>query len=486
MHRSLSCLRLWRQLLWTAALLIFSSCDMHHEMSSSPAVIATEAWTGPFEAKSADDLDAVDNVVSVELEAKAARVELATGQLVNMWTYNGAVPGPTIVANVGDLVRVKIKNSLPESTTIHWHGLRVPAAMDGAPAVQREIQPGESYTYEFVVPDSGTFWYHPHVRSDVQIERGLYGAIIVHDANDPKVDGDHLIVLDDVLLDDAWQIAEGDTMMEAMNGREGNLLLVNGHSRPILNVPAGSVQRLRFINTANARFFRLTVPNHPLVQIGADGALFEKALEKNEVYVVPGQRADVLIRLPTDEGASLGFQTRPYARGHGMNGGKTHDLYELRTTAPLATSTPFPSLSSNVADLPQADVTRQLKLEEQMMSGAMHGGHGGGGPTFSFNGQTYPKVTPLEARLGSVEQWSLINETMMDHPFHLHGFRFQVVQGAGIEPARRAWRDTINVPADSTVQIRMRLDEHPGTWMFHCHILEHAERGMMGELLVSE
>jgi len=108
------------------------------------------------------------------------------------------------------------------------------------------------------------------------------------------------------------------------------------------------------------------------------------------------------------------------------------------------------------------------------------------GPTFSFNGQVYPKVTPLVAALGSVEEWSLENTTSMDHPFHLHGFRFQVVKGAGREPTRRAWRDTINVPAKETVRIRMRLEEHPGMWMFHCHLLEHAERGMMGELDVRE
>ena len=108
------------------------------------------------------------------------------------------------------------------------------------------------------------------------------------------------------------------------------------------------------------------------------------------------------------------------------------------------------------------------------------------GPSFSFNGQTFPDITPFKAKLGSVEEWELVNATMMDHPFHLHGFRFQVVQGVGSEPTRRAWRDTINVPANATMRIRMRLDDHPGTWMFHCHILEHAERGMMGELVVAE
>ena len=464
----------------------------HSTYGSSPDVIHVQPANGSFDGASAKDTDPTDNVVEVELEAKPTAIELASGHLVDMWTYNGVLPGPTIEANVGDTVRVHLMNSLPESTTIHWHGLRVPAAMDGAPSVQREIAPGETFTYEFVVPDAGTFWYHPHVRSDVQIERGLYGPIVVHGADEPKVDGDRVVVLDDVLLDDTWQIAEGTSMMEAMNGREGNLLLANGRANPTLSVPAGSLQRFRFINTANARFFRLALPEHTLVQIGADGALFEAAIDAKDVLVVPGQRVDLLVAFAADETATVAWQTLPYVRGHGSNGGPSHDVFQLSMQSALAESAPMPKQLADVAALPAATVTRELELEEQMMSGGMHGGiHGGTsssqmGPSFSFNGQTFPDITPLEAKLGSVEEWKLVNATMMDHPFHLHGFRFQVVQGAGSEPTRRAWRDTINVPANATMRIRMRLDDHPGTWMFHCHILEHAERGMMGELLVTE
>lgn len=120
------------------------------------------------------------------------------------------------------------------------------------------------------------------------------------------------------------------------------------------------------------------------------------------------------------------------------------------------------------------------------MAGGTHAGHGSGpmGPLFSFNGKVYPQGERFAATLGAVEEWSLVNATEMDHPFHLHGFRFQVVSEDGMAPAFNAWHDTINVPADKTVVLRVRLEDHPGTWMFHCHILEHAERGMMGELEV--
>jgi FtsP/CotA-like multicopper oxidase with cupredoxin domain len=133
-------------------------------------------------------------------------------------------------------------------------------------------------------------------------------------------------------------------------------------------------------------------------------------------------------------------------------------------------------------------VRRELELEESMDAGA-HGGHGAGGmrtAVFSINGQVYPDAEPFTAKLGDVEEWSVVNTTEMDHPFHLHGFRFQVVSEGGRTPAFRAWRDTINIPAKETVKFRVRLENHPGTWMFHCHILEHGERGMMGELEVVE
>jgi FtsP/CotA-like multicopper oxidase with cupredoxin domain len=462
-------------------------------MAGSPSVLDV----APSSVANDVALDTVSTpssaVLEVELEAKPTDVELAPGHVVSMWTYNGALPGPRIEAHVGDTVRVHLKNSLPESTTIHWHGLRLPNAMDGAPAVQREVAPGETFTYEFVVEDSGTFWYHPHVRSDVQIERGLYGSIVVHGDDEPAVDGDHVVVLDDVLLDRAWQIADGSSMMEAMTGREGNLLLANGYANPSFSLPAGSLQRFRFINTANARFFRMALGGHALVQIGADGALFREPEMATDVLIVPGQRVDVLVQLAANETGTLAFQTLPYARGHGANGGAVHDVFQLALGAPLPEATPLPAELVDVPALPAAAVARTLKLGEQTMGAGMHGGMGmagpsarSTGPTFSFNGQVYPKVTPLVAALGSVEEWSLENTTSMDHPFHLHGFRFQVVKGAGREPTRRAWRDTINVPAKETVRIRMRLEEHPGMWMFHCHLLEHAERGMMGELDVRE
>ncbi|MBK7198887.1 MAG: multicopper oxidase family protein [Myxococcales bacterium] len=437
-----------------------------------PDVIDVPASAGRFDTVAAVDRDPSPTVVEVDLEARVAPVELAPGHVTSMWTYGGTLPGPRIEANVGDTVKVHLRNSLPEATTIHWHGVRVPAAMDGVEAVQAPVAPGAAFTYEFVVPDAGTFWFHPHMRSDVQVERGLYGVLVVHGPDEPATTTDRVVVLDDLLIADDWSIAEVD-VMQAMVGRQGNLILANGRAHPIADVTRGGRHRYRFVNAANARYFRLALPGHRLTVIGSDGGLVPAPREVDEVLLVPGERADVLVTATGAAGEALEWQSLPYDRGHGTGGKPTATVFQQRNdaAAPVATP-PVPATLATIAALPAATVQRELRLAES-------GGHHA--PTFSINGETFPAITPLAARLGDVEEWSIVNTTEMDHPFHLHGFRFQLIAPA----ADVAWRDTINIPAGQTVVFRTRLEDHAGRWMFHCHILEHAERGMMGELEVA-
>jgi FtsP/CotA-like multicopper oxidase with cupredoxin domain len=459
---------------------------------TQPATLASmPASNTAFDVTPAVDLDPRADVVEVHLEAKPADIELSPGHVVHMWTYNGVFPGPRIEAHVGDRLRVTLKNSLAEPTTIHWHGLRVPSQMDGVEAVQRPIAPGEEFSYEFDLPDAGTFWYHPHVHSDEQVERGLYGPIVVRASNEPTTTSDHVVVLDDILLDSSWQIAPfGANPMQAMLGREGNVVLANGRAHPVVDVAPGGLQRFRFINAANARYFRLVLPGHKLIQIGSEAGLLAQPRTLDEFLLVPGQRADFVVATAADEQTST-WQTEPYQRGHHLDAGSAAALFDQRPVGAPVDPPALPSALGTIEALPPATVNRELRFGESMgmMGGAgMHhassvGASSGSsmGPVFSFNGEVFPNVTPLKAHLGDVEEWSLVNTTPMDHPFHLHGFRFQVVSSSGEPPA---WRDTVNVPAAQTLRIRLRLDDHPGTWMFHCHILEHAERGMMGELQV--
>jgi FtsP/CotA-like multicopper oxidase with cupredoxin domain len=444
---------------------------------------------GRFETHVAEDLDPAPDVVEIELEARETEVELAPARRVSMWTYNGMLPGPQIEANAGDTVRIRFKNSLPEATTIHWHGVRVPAAMDGSHVAQAPIQPGDEFTYEFVVPDAGTFWYHPHIRSDEQVERGLYGSFVVRGPNEPSTTSDRVVVLDDLLIDANWQL-EAFESAQAMVGRQGNLILSNGRAHPVADIAAGGLHRVRFINAANARYFRLALPGHRLVQIGTDGGLLERPQERDEILLVPGERADVLISVE-EKSTTLTWKSLRYDRGHGTGDQPDVDLFDLRTSeASESTAPEVPASLVVIPELPAAEVMREITLEEGTADGGAHAGHGGAAtsmPTvFSINEQVYPDSTPLEATLDALEEWTIVNTTEMDHPFHLHGFRFQVQSVDGVAEPFRAWRDSINIPADVSVVFRVRLEDHPGTWMFHCHILEHAERGMSAELKVAE
>jgi len=362
--------------------------------------------------------------------------------------------------------------------------------MAGATVVQSPIEPGAEFSYEFVVPDAGTFWYHPHVRSDEQVERGLYGAFVVRGEGEPATTTDRTVVLDDLLLDSTWQLSEFDTM-QAMVGRQGNLILANGWAHPIAHVARGGLHRFRFINAANARYFRLALPGHRLIQIGTDGGLLPAPREVDDLLLVPGERADVLVIAAGTADEAMDWKSLRYDRGHGTGDRPDAVVFQMTNGSdePIAMPT-IPDAFAPIAELPVAVAGRELKLEESMsMSSGGHGAHGSStsdmGPVFSINGQVYPDATPLEAELDAIEEWSIVNTTEMDHPFHLHGFRFQVVSIDGAATSLVAWRDTINIPAEKTVRFRVHLEDHPGTWMFHCHILEHAERGMMGELEVA-
>lgn len=281
-----------------------------------PEVMEVEPMEGPFETVIADDVDPAENVVAVVLEAKPATVKIADGIEVEMWTYNGVFPGPQISAKVGDTVRVTLKNSLPESTTIHWHGVRVPAAMDGVPTLQSPIGVGEEFVYEFVVPDAGTFWYHPHIRSDEQVERGLVGTIVVRGNDEPETTTDRVFVLDDLLLNAEGQLAPFE-VQQAMVGRQGNLVVVNGKANPIVAMEPGGLHRFRFVNAANARYFRLKLDGRSLTQIASDGGLLESPQTIEEILLVPGERAEVVVTADSQEGEMLTWKSGVYDRGHG-------------------------------------------------------------------------------------------------------------------------------------------------------------------------
>src|SRR5918992_3718247 len=218
--------------------------------------------------------DAGGTVVPVDLEVRESEWELQPGRASRASLLNGSLPAPTLEARVGDVLEIRLTNRMSEPTVLHWHGLRIPAAMDGTESVQRPVAPGETFTYRYRLPDAGTFWYHSHVNETVQLERGVYGALIVRGLDEPRLDGERVLVFDDVDLDAEGQIKPQGWWIESHDGRVGNIRLVNGKQEPGLTMAAGQVERWRLINASSARYLRLSIGGRPFRIIGPGGGVF--------------------------------------------------------------------------------------------------------------------------------------------------------------------------------------------------------------------
>ena len=403
------------------------------------------------------------NDISLDLQAGEIDWAYTPGRSLGGFGLNGGVPGPLIEAEVGDTLRARLTNNLPQPTTIHWHGLRVPAEMDGTEAVQPPVQPGESFEYVFTVPDAATFWYHSHVNETEQLERGLYGALVVRGPEEPEVDRERVLLLDDLKLDENGELAPFGDHQELHEGREGDVLLVNGREQPELEMAAGQVERWRIVNAANTRFVRLSIGERPFSVIGTDGGLVPAPLEATEILLTPGERADLAVG-PFSEGEVFEIVGLPYDRGRGEP--RRDRFATLRVGAAAPSRAQIRDSLRKIEPLagPNAEPNRTID-----MKALMHGGE-------------HQRDDPV--RVGELQVWDLVNETSQDHPFHLHGFFFQVVSENGEPPAMLAWKDTVNVPRKQRVRVAWLPDDRPGEWMYHCHILEHHAMGMMAHFQV--
>jgi FtsP/CotA-like multicopper oxidase with cupredoxin domain len=375
---------------------------------------------------------------------------------------------------------VHFKNSLPEATTIHWHGLRVPNDQDGVPdASQPSVLSGGTFDYDFVLPDAGTYWYHPHLDSAAQVGNGLYGPIVVDDPSEPKGLGDEaIIVMSDIGLGEGGALdpADGGGALGTLFGREGDVHLVNGRVLPTLHVRAGLRQRWRIINAAKSRYEQLLLPGHTMTRIGSDGGMLEAPEQIERLVLTPAQRADVVFE-PLDIGPehTLALTWVPYDRGFGTAYNRPEEpvLTFDFVDGPSAKSAALPPLRR---DIPSIDTTTATAVDISLTVNP----DAGGGLTMGINGVPSWQATHLMTNVGERQLWTVKNTFEWDHPFHLHGFFFQVLDVNGVAPALREWRDTVNVPVDATVRLAVHFDERPGMWMFHCHILDHADAGMMG------
>ena len=467
----------------------------HDRSSAIPSAIAL-----------AQEHQSTEGLLELDLEAGYRWVDLA-GTKAKLMTYNGQIPGPHLEIQPGDTVRLHFTNHLPQPTNLHYHGLHVPIT-GNADNVFLQVPPEERFTYEFTLDRNhraGLFWYHPHLHGFVaeQLFGGLAGLIVVRGELDkiPEIEAawEEFLVLQDFALDEQGNLLPNQ-QLSLMTGREGNLVTANGQYQPNFVIPDGKLLRLRILNASPSRFYRLSLEEHPFYAIATDGGALAEPVELTELLLTPGERADVLIQGNREPG-EYRLLNLPYRRvgmgmmgggmmgrgrgrmGNGMMGHRRMDENsadgEPQVLATVSyrgrTSTPLPTQLIPIEPLPEPQQVRRFQMNHGMVRGQ--------GMAFLFNGQPYQhQRIDTQVRLNTVEDWELVNTGMMDHPFHVHGNAFQVLSRDGTPEPFRAWRDVVLVRPGETVTIRMAFRDFAGKTVYHCHILDHEDLGMMGNL----
>jgi FtsP/CotA-like multicopper oxidase with cupredoxin domain len=446
----------------------------------SGASLQPAGWDKDLKLPEAVDINPDPHIVEINLDARIAHVEVAPGIATDAWTYNGGIPGPLIRVHIGDRLIVHFTNHLPQPTTVHWHGLRLPIEMDGVPDVsQPPVPEGGSFTYDFVLKDAGLYWYHPHVMSAAQVGFGLYGAILVEDDDQVNVPDQTVLVLSDIGIDNRGKLdspdSGGSTGMAF--GREGEHVLVNGRKRPRLTARSGAPMRWRIVNTAKSRFFQLDLDGQKITRIGGDGGLMDHPVTVGTLVLAPGERADVVIAPTLKPGTELEVLSFPFNRGYGS---VEYRSVENMVTLAMDNEPPLKGwalapVHRDIEPLSTAGAT-PVNIEFTLKQNP------DGSFEYGINNVAFAKNHPVTATPGETQVWTIKNSTKWSHPFHLHGFFFQVLDEKGEHVQPLEWKDTVNVPLDQTVKVVVKYDNRPGSWMYHCHILDHADGGLMGML----
>jgi len=439
-------------------------------------------------------LTSTDKNLTLTLVAASGSGTVA-GRDATTLRYNGGLPGPTLRLRPGDHLGIEVVNHLNDPTNLHTHGLQVsPLGNSDNPFVM--INPGARFRYDYQIPDdhpAGTFWYHPHhhgLAAD-QVFAGLYGAIVIDDPDAPQVSADRVLVISDITLDGAGTVRPA-TGMQRMAGREGDLVLVNGQANPVLAAQPGTRERWRIVNACVSRYLRLRLAGQELQLLGIDLPLAGQPPPIDELLLAPGNRADLLVTTRT--GTST-LQTLSYNRGSAMGmgmgggmgsqgmgsqgsdpGGSVIELATLAVTGPPAPAVANFSPRQAIPDLQATAITTR-----RTVTLAMGMSMSSGGPAFTIDGRGFdPNRVDQTVTAGAVEEWTIINTSPMDHPFHLHVWPMQILSIAGgpIDPP--TWQNVVNVPARSSTVVRIAFDADTGRTVYHCHILDHEDNGMMG------
>ncbi|MEO3417237.1 multicopper oxidase family protein [Roseovarius sp. CAU 1744] len=408
-----------------------------------------------------------------------------------VWAYNGAVPGTPLRYRQGGTLNVRLVNRLEQGTTVHWHGLRLPNAMDGVPGMtQPLVAPGAAFEYRFRLGDAGTYWYHPHANSLEQVSRGLAGVLVVDEADPPDVDGDATLVLDDWRMTQEAVIDPSFDNRHDMShaGRLGNYITVNGLPELTGSLQRGTRHRLRLVNTATARVFRLRFDGLRAWVVALDGMPLVAPQESVEIVIAPAQRVDLLVDVTAEAGGEALIASVEREAAYAMA------IYDVAGPGGAFRDGPRP-LPPN--DMPAIDLTAARRVPLVMEGGAMRGLPGGAswegtrmdmrqlaelGQFWAFNGVAGMPTEPMiQAALGESIRVPISNRTAFHHAMHLHGTHFrEVLAEGGLGP----WRDTLLIDPGTTREVAF-VAENPGDWMFHCHMPAHQMSGMMNWIRVT-
>ncbi|MCR6578160.1 multicopper oxidase family protein [Campylobacter insulaenigrae] len=432
------------------------------------------------------------NFFRSSIEIKESQIELVKGKKTKCFTYNGSIPGPKIEVYEGDMVEILVKNNLKEPTTIHWHGLDIPPEQDGNP--HDPIMPGREKIYRFKIPENsaGTYWYHPHPHYTTakQVYKGLAGVFVVKAKKDAL---SHLKeqdwVISDLRLDENAQIPDNN-LFDWLNGREGNLVLINGQLKP--KITLGEAQRIRIYNFCAARYLNLRIKGAKFILVGTDGGLLEQSIELDELFLSPASRVEVLIKANKGK---FKLESVYYDRDKMLVKEKPYTLMladlkiektienipeKLREFPPLKEATSFKEVVMSEDHMQMHGIDKKNDEEIKKSLASM----------FLINGKTFNmNRIDLISKVGEVEEWTIKNNSHMDHPFHIHGTQFELISSKfkdKVTKAKfRALQDTINVRPGEELKLRMNQN-FSGMRMFHCHILEHEDLGMMGILKIED
>ena len=424
-----------------------------------------------------------ENVATHDYELIAAPldIELVPGHITSAWAYGGQAPGVELRCRQGERLRVRFINKLEVPTTIHWHGIRLPLEMDGVPYVsQAPVLPGEYFDYNFITPDAGSFWYHPHVASGEQLGRGLVGALIVEESEPTGFAHEHTLSLKSWHVDEQGAFTGFSVPREAARGgTAGRLSTVNGRHAPTLDLPAGQVVRLRILNLDNTLTYRLNLPDAEVRIYALDGNPIQPRPLGKEYWLGPGMRIELGLKVPA-AGVELPLRNGPLR------------LATLRSQANTEVAGDWPpALPANPIAEPDLASAETLKFNFEwagavsvgLAQGAAHSFWQINGQAWDIDDKTCADRPIARLQLGRSYIFELRNLSQYQHPIHLHGMTFKVLD-SNRKKIIPYFTDTYLLGKNERARVALVAD-NPGVWMFHCHVIDHMETGLMASIEVA-